>query len=232
MRVAIAGAGNVGRSIAQELIENGHQVMLIERQPRMLRHERVPAAEWVLADACELSSLQEIDLASCDVVVAATGDDKVNLVVSLLAKTEFAVPRVVARVNRAENEWLFTEQWGVDVSVSKPRLMAALVEEAVTVGDLVRLMTFRQGEANLVEITLPQDAPHVGQPVRDIPLPPDSSLAAIVRGRRVLAPTPDDPLEAGDELIFVCTVDAEEQVRSVILGADSVERTRSNRRPR
>jgi trk/ktr system potassium uptake protein len=232
MRVAIAGAGNVGRSIAQELIDNGHQVMLLERQPRMLRHERVPAAEWVLADACELASLQEVDLASCDVVVAATGDDKVNLVVSLLAKTEFAVPRVVARVNRAENEWLFTEQWGVDVSVSKPRLMAALVEEAVTVGDLVRLMTFRQGAANLVEITLPQDAPHLGQPVRDIPLPPDAALVAIVRGRRVLAPTPDDPVEAGDELIFVCTVEAEEQVRTVILGADSVEKTRLNRRPR
>ncbi|MEV4415861.1 TrkA family potassium uptake protein [Catellatospora sp. NPDC049609] len=230
MRVAIAGAGNVGRSIAQELIENGHQVMLLERQPRMLRPERVPAADWVLADACELSSLQEINLAACDVVVAATGDDKVNLVVSLLAKTEFAVPRVVARVNRAENEWLFTEQWGVDVSVSKPRLMAALVEEAVTVGDLVRLMTFRQGEANLVEITLPEEAPHVGQPVRDIPLPPDSALVAIVRGRRVLTPTPDDPIEAGDELVFVCTVEVEEQVRAVMLGADSVERTRSRRR--
>lgn len=231
MRVAIAGAGNVGRSIAQELIENGHQVMLLERQPSMLRHERVPAAEWVLADACELSSLQEVDLAACDVVVAATGDDKVNLVVSLLAKTEFAVPRVVARVNRAENEWLFTEQWGVDVSVSKPRLMAALVEEAVTVGDLVRLMTFRQGEANLVEITLPSDAPHVGDPVRDIPLPRDSALVAIVRGRRVLAPTPDDPVEAGDELIFVCTSEMEDEVRSVVLGADSVEKTRNSRRP-
>jgi trk system potassium uptake protein TrkA len=228
MRVAIAGAGNVGRSIAQELIENGHQVMLLERQPRMLRPERVPQAEWILADACELSSLQEVDLASCDVVVAATGDDKVNLVVSLLAKTEFAVPRVVARVNRAENEWLFTEQWGVDVSVSKPRLMAALVEEAVTVGDLVRLMTFRQGQANLVEITLPLDAPHVGDPIRDIPLPPDSALVAIVRGRRVLAPSPDDPVEAGDELIFVCTSEMEEQVRSVVLGADSVERTRTH----
>ena len=107
-------------------------------------------------------------------VVAATGDDKVNLVVSLLAKTEFAVNRVVARVNRAENEWLFTDQWGVDVSVSKPRLMAALVEEAVTVGDLVRLMTFRQSEANLVEITLPPSAPYVGQPVRDVPLPRDT----------------------------------------------------------
>jgi trk system potassium uptake protein TrkA len=226
MRIAIAGAGNVGRSIAQELIENGHQVMLIERQPRMLRPERVPDAEWVLADACELSSLQEADVESCDVVVAATGDDKVNLVVSLLAKTEFAVPRVVARVNRAENEWLFTEQWGVDVSVSKPRLMAALVEEAVTVGDLVRLMSFRQGEANLVEITLPEAAPYVGHPVREVPLPRDAALVAIVRGKRVLVPTPDDPIEARDELIFVCTAEAEDAVRAVILGPDSVERTR------
>jgi trk system potassium uptake protein TrkA len=218
MRVAIAGAGNVGRSIASELIGNGHQVMLIERQPRQLRPERVPAAEWVLADACELSSLEEADVANCDVVVAATGDDKANLVVSLLAKTEFAVARVVARVNRAENEWLFTEQWGVDVAVSKPRLMAALVEEAVTVGDLVRLMTFRQGEANLVEITLPPTAPFVGQPVRSVPMPRDSALVAIVRGKRVLVPTPDDPLEAGDELIFVCTSEVEDAVRAVVLG--------------
>ncbi|MGH3712600.1 MAG: potassium channel family protein [Micromonosporaceae bacterium] len=219
MRVAIAGAGNVGRSIAQELIENGHQVLLIERNPSMVRPERVPAAEWLLADACELSSLQEADLASCDVVVAATGDDKVNLVVSLLAKTEFAVPRVVGRVNRAQNEWLFTEQWGVDVSVSKPRMLAALVEEAVTVGDLVRLMTFRQGQANLVEITLPETAPFIGRPVRDVPLPPDTALVTIVRGKRVLVPSPDDPLEAGDELVFVCTAEVEEAVREVILGA-------------
>ncbi|HEX5595652.1 MAG TPA: TrkA family potassium uptake protein [Micromonosporaceae bacterium] len=220
MRVAIAGAGNVGRSIAQELIEHGHQVMLIERQPAQMRPEQVPAAHWILADACELSSLEEADLASCDVVVAATGDDKVNLVVSLLAKTEFAVPRVVARVNQAENEWLFTEQWGVDVAVSKPRVMAALIEEAVTVGELVRLMTFQQGEANLVEITLPPSAPHVGQAVRTVPLPPDAALVAVLRGKRVLVPTPDDPLEAGDELIFVCTAAAEENVRAVILGTD------------
>ncbi len=226
MRIAIAGAGNVGRSIAQELIDNGHQVMLIERQPKMLRPDRVPAAEWVLADACELASLEEADVAGCDVVVAATGDDKVNLVVSLLAKTEFAVPRVVARVNRAENEWLFTEQWGVDVSVSKPRVMAALVEEAVTVGDLVRLMTFRQGEANLVEITLPPTAPYVGQPIHAVPIPRDAALVAILRGKRVLVPSPDDPIEAGDELIFVCTAAVEDEVRGVILGPDSVERTR------
>jgi trk system potassium uptake protein TrkA len=220
MRIAIAGAGNVGRSIAQELIGNGHRVMLIERQPRQLRPERVPEAEWVLADACELTSLEEADVANCDVVVAATGDDKANLVCSLLAKTEFAVNRVVARVNRAENEWLFTEQWGVDVAVSKPRLMAALVEEAVTVGDLVRLMTFRQGEANLVEITLPASAPYVGEPVRSVPMPRDSALVAILRGKRVVVPTPDDPLEAGDELIFVCTSEVEDAVRAVVLGRE------------
>ncbi|MFS8479889.1 MAG: TrkA family potassium uptake protein [Micromonosporaceae bacterium] len=226
MRVAIAGAGNVGRSIAGELIANGHQVMLIERDPAMLRPDRVPEAEWILADACELSSLQEVDLSSCDVVVAATGDDKANLVVSLLAKTEFAVPRVVARVNRAENEWLFTEQWGVDVSVSTPRLMAALVEEAVTVGDLVRLMTFRQGEANLVEITLPPGAPYIGHPIREVPMPRDCALVAIVRGRRVLAPTPDDPLEAGDEVVFVCTAEAEDDIRRAMLGPDVVQQAR------
>ena len=227
MRVAIAGAGNVGRSVAKELIENGHHVMLIERSAGALRPERVPEAEWVLADACELSSLQEADLNLCDVVVAATGDDKVNLVVSLLAKTEFGVPRVVARVNRAEDEWLFTDQWGVDVAVSKPRLMAALVEEAVTVGDLVRLMTFRQSETNLVEITLPDQAPYVGRPVRDVPLPRDAALVAILRGKRVLVPSADDPLEAGDELVFVCTTQVEDEVRAVVLGADSVSRTRA-----
>jgi len=220
MRIAIAGAGNVGRSIAAELVDKGHHVMLIDRQPDSIRPDRVPGADWVLADACEVSSLTDAQLDTCDVVIAATGDDKVNLVVSLLAKTEFAVNRVVARVNRAENEWLFTEQWGVDVSVSKPRLMAALVEEAVSVGDLVRLMSFRQGQANLVEITLPDGGPYVGKPVREVPLPRDTALVSIVRGRRVLVPSPDDPIEAGDELVFVCVPDIENEVRRVILGAE------------
>lgn len=218
MRVAIAGAGNVGRSIAAELVGNGHQVLLIERDPDSMRPERVPEAEWLLADACELENLRQAHLEGCDVAVAATGDDKVNLVVSLLSKTEFAVPRVVARVNRAENEWLFNEEWGVDVSVSKPRLLAALVEEAVSVGDLVRLLTFRQSQANLVEITLPLEAPHVGKRIAEVPLPHDVALVAIIRGRRVIAPTPDDTLESGDELVFVCHEDAEEATRSVFLG--------------
>ena len=121
MRVAIAGAGAVGRSIATELLENGHEVLLIDRDPKAIKVDLVPDAEWLLADACEMSSLQEAQLHRCHVVVAASGDDKVNLVVSLLAKTEFGVPRVVARVNHPANEQLFNESWGVDVAVSTPR---------------------------------------------------------------------------------------------------------------
>ena len=128
MRVAIAGAGAVGRSIALELVENKHQVMLIERELANIDPESVERAEWVHADACELASLEEAGLESCDVVIAATGDDKVNLVVSLLAKTEYGVPRTVARVSNPKNEWMFDEAWGVDVAVSMPRLMTALVE--------------------------------------------------------------------------------------------------------
>jgi len=218
MRVAIAGAGNVGRSIAAELIGNGHEVLLIEREPRAMKVDTVPEAEWLLADACELETLVQAGIQTCQVVVAATGDDKVNLVVSLLAKTEFGVDRVVAKVNHPKNEWLFNESWGVDVSVSSPRLLAAVVEEAVSVGDLVRLLTFRQGEANLVELTLADDAPIVGKLVGSVPWPVDAALVAILREGRVLVPSPDAALEGGDELLLVATTEVEEELDRLLGG--------------
>ncbi|GAB2846455.1 TrkA family potassium uptake protein [Actinocorallia aurea] len=216
MRVAIAGAGAVGRSIAQELLENGHEVLLIDKDPKAIKVEMVPRAEWLLADACEISSLDDAALERCQVVVASSGDDKVNLVVSLLAKTEYGVPRVVARINHPKNEWLFNDSWGVDVAVSTPRLLSALVEEAVSVGDLVRLMTFRQGDANLVELTLPEDAPLNGQRVGAVQWPRDTALVAILREGRVLVPTPDDTLEAGDELMFVASQDVEDELGDLL----------------
>jgi len=225
MRVAIAGAGNVGQFIANDLAEGGHQVLIIEQDPGVVSRSAQTLSgprgdggsiEWHTADACEVTSLEEARLATCDVVVAATGDDKANLVVSLLAKTEFAVNRVVARVKDPRNEWLYTEAWGVDVAVSTPRVLAALVEEAVTVGDVVRLMSFRKGAANLVEITLAEDTPWVGRPLREVPLPRETVLTAILRGERVINPSPDEPLEAGDELLFVTHADVEEQLQSVL----------------
>ncbi len=216
MRVAIAGAGNVGRSIAVELLENGHEVLLIDKEPHQIAVDEMPRAEWLLADACEIVSLDEAGLQRCNVAIAATGDDKVNLVVSLLAKTEYGVPRVVARVNHPKNEWLFNDAWGVDVAVSTPRLMSALVEEAVSVGDLVRLLRFSQGDANLVELTLPKNAPLVGTDIGSVAWPQDTALVAVLRGGRVLVPSPDNPLEAGDELLFVAAPDREQQLEELL----------------
>jgi trk system potassium uptake protein TrkA len=219
MKVAIAGVGSVGRSIARELLGNGHEVLLIDKDPAKIEPERVGGAHWLNGDACEVANLERVNLEQYDVVVGATGDDKTNLVVSLLAKTEFAVRRVVARINHPNNEWLFTQAWGVDVAVSTPRVLAALVEEAVEIGDVVRLFSIREGQANLVEVTLPSGAACAGRPMRDLTLPKDTTLVAIVRGSRVITPTPEEPLEEGDELLFVALPEAEEALRrSVVAG--------------
>ncbi|MDD7814109.1 TrkA family potassium uptake protein [Mycobacterium sp. CSUR Q5927] len=219
MKVAVAGAGAVGRSIARELLDSDHQVTLIERNPEHIDVEDIADAQWHLGDACELSLLESVHLEDFDVVIAATGDDKANVVLSLLAKTEFAVPRVVARVNDPRNEWLFTDAWGVDVAVSTPRMLASLVEEAVAVGDLVQLMEFRKGQANLLEITLPDDTPWGGKPVRKLSLPRDAALVTILRGTRVIVPQDDEPLEGGDELLFVATSGVEDELRQLLLPA-------------
>jgi len=217
MRIAIAGAGNVGRAIARELLDNGHQVLLIDRDPKALKMESVPDAEWLRADACEITSLDKAALNNCQVLVAATGDDKVNLVTSLLAKTEYGVPRVVARINHPKNEWMFDSSWGIDVAVSTPRIISALVEEAVSVGDVVRLFSFRKGQANLVELTLPDSSTCIGKTVGEIELPQDASLAAIVRDERVIAPSATDVFSAGDELLFVASAAAEDQIKACFI---------------
>ena len=219
MRVVIAGAGSVGRSIARELLAHGHEVTMIDRQPSAMRVAQVADAEWLLADACEMVTLTEAKVDECDVVVAATGDDKANLVISLLAKTEFGVPRTVARVNNPKNEWMFDEAWGVDVAVSTPRIMTAMVEEAVAVGDLVRIFTFHQSGADILEITLPVGSPLAGVRVGHVVWPADTVLACIVRSDQPIAPSPDDTLEEGDELLLVTGRDANEQDLEQLLGA-------------
>ena len=218
MRVAIAGAGAVGRSIARELLGNDHDVLLIDKDPRKITPGRIPDAEWLLGDACEVENLENAKLEEFDVVIGATGDDKVNLVVSLLAKTEFSVRRVVARINHPANEWLFTEAWGVDVAVSTPRVLAALVEEAVEVGDIVRLFTLREGQANLIEMTLPDGAPCAGAPgPRPRCCPTTRRWWRSCAATRVITPTPEEPLEAGDELLFVALPEAEAAIRHVVI---------------
>jgi len=163
-------------------------------------------------------SLRDARLEKCDVVVAATGDDEDNLVVSFLAKTEFAVPRVIARVNHPKNEWLFNENWGVDVSVSTPHLITALVEEAVTVGRLVRILQLQRGRARLVEVTLAEDSPAIDQSIAELDVPRNATIVAIVRDEHVVMPRGDSIFERGDEVLAMVTPESEDAVRRLLTG--------------
>ncbi|MGH2725820.1 MAG: potassium channel family protein [Actinomycetota bacterium] len=217
MRVVVAGAGNVGRSLASDLTERGHDVTVIEQSAEIYQKAKATVdANWIHGDACEPWVLDKADLARTDVLVAATGDDEDNLVIALLAKQEFAVPRVVARVNHPKNRWLFTESWGVDISMSPPHILTSLVEEAVTVGGLVELLTLEHGKVRLVELTLSPDSPLAGRHVYDLRLPHDAALIAVVRDGHVIIPEPETPLTPGDEMLAITTSDSEEELRSAL----------------
>jgi len=218
VKVVIAGAGAVGTFLAEDLTKSGHDVLLIEKNlANMERSVSGSKVELMGADACEVDVLIAAQLDKADVVVAATGDDEDNLVISLLAKQEFAVPRVIARVNHPKNLWLFNESWGVDIAVSTPHLLSALVEEAVSVGSLVRLLHFEGGNARLVEVTLAEGSPAAGGTIADLGLPRGATVVAVVREGRVVVPRGDTAVDVGDEVLLLVTGDSEDEVRRLLV---------------
>ncbi len=221
MRVVITGAGAVGRHLASDLAKRGHAVTLIEQDPATLdvAREWAPDVQHLLGDACEPWVLEQAELRDADVVAAVTGDDEDNLVTSLLAKQEFGVPKVLARVNHPDNEWLFTEQWGVDAAVSPPHLLTALVEEEVTVGDLVRLLPLERGGISIVELKVPADSPNAGRPLYELRLPPETAIVAIIREGHVVIPQPESVIAPGDEVLALSDVEAEPALRAAIMGS-------------
>ena len=223
MKVAIAGAGAVGTFIAEDLLKAGHDVLLLEVDPDLVaKLQPSLAVTWHAVDACEVTSLQDLHLETVDVMVAATGDDEDNLVISLLAKQEFAVPRVVARVNNPKNHWLFNESWGVDVAVSTPHLLTALVEEAVSVGTMVRLLQLGDGQARLVEVTLAEGSPAVGKSIADLDIPRDATIVAVIRDRHVIVPRGETVISGGDEVIALVTGEpAEDQLKLILIQSSS-----------
>ena len=220
MRIVISGAGAVGKHLAADLTGRGHEVTLVEQNPATLEEakEWAPTAAFLLGDACEPWVLDKAELRTADVVVAVTGDDEDNLVTSLLSKQEYGVPRVLARVNHPDNEWLFTEQWGVDAAVSPPHILTAMVEEEVSVGDLIRLLPLERGRISIVELTIPDDSPSASRPIYELRLPPDSAIVAILREEHVVIPQPETMIAGGDEILALSAPEAEEALRAAIIG--------------
>ena len=219
MKVAVAGGGKVGTYIARDLLRKGHEVVLFERDPARAAHLAADLSATVReSDACELAELHAAGMDDADVMVAATGEDQVNLVVSLLAKQEFAIPRVVARVNHPKNQWLFNEAWGVDVSVSSPQLLTSLVEEAVSVGSIVHLLPLRGSDARLVEVRLADEFPCSGRPLSDLALPRDATIVAVLRDGHVIQPRGETVFEPGDEVLALVTTESESDLQALLVG--------------
>ena len=221
MKALIVGGGSVGRFIAAQLGSTGHDVVILDSSSSVVSrygHADAPSIRWEQGDGCELGVLVRSGVETCDVVAAVTGDDEDNLVVSLLAKQEFGGPRVVARVNNPNNEWMFNEMWGVDVSVSTPHLITGLVQEAVDVGSLVRLLSFERGKAKLVEVTLADTSPAVDREIVELGFPREATVVAILRHDRVVVPHGDTVLRTADEVIVLLAGDVDDEVKKILIG--------------
>jgi trk system potassium uptake protein len=222
MRIILIGAGSVGRYMAEQLHGAGHEVTLLDNSPKVVSRgiaSGQPAGvTWRQADGCEVSALADAGARNAEVIAAVTGDDEDNLVISLLAKQEFGVPRVVARVNNPKNEWMFNQMWGVDVAVSTPHLLTALVEEAVSVGSFVRLLSFEGGKAKLAEVRLAAGSPALDREISELGFPRDSTVVAVLRNDHVVVPRGNTTVRVGDEVIVLVTTESEDEVRRILTG--------------
>jgi trk system potassium uptake protein TrkA len=221
VKVIIGGGGSVGTAIALDLLDRHHDVTLMEQNVQTAERIRsmLPGVHVMAADACEYASLAAADLRDADVIIAATGDDEDNLVISWLAKQEFGVPRVIARINNSRNEWLFNTSWGVDVAVSTPALITSLVDEAVEVGSIINLMDLADGKMRLIEVTLAANAPAVAnnQNLDDLRLADSVRVVAVVRNEQPMIPSSTMHFLENDHVILITRGDATQECASAFI---------------
>jgi len=220
MKVVVAGCGTHGKYAAIELCKLDHEVTVIDKDFAIesmwsIANMNDYDLKVVIGDACDVSTLVLAQTRDADVVLSCTGDDEDNLVISLLAKQEFGVPRVIARVNHPDNEWMFNDHWGIDQSVSSPHLLTSLVEEAVTTDRLVKLLEFEDGKVELIETTLSDTSKLSGQSIAELSIPRECSVVAILREGHVVFPRPETVVDAGDEIILITSSSIAEEVAEI-----------------
>lgn len=219
MLAVIVGGGRGGSYLAQDLQTQGYQVRLVDRRPEVVAKLRQEiSGDVICGDGCSPEILEQIGAAKADLLVALTHNDEDNLVVCRLAKHHFHVPRVIARVNNPLNEWLYTKAWGVDVAISQVHLTSKVIEEEIGMGELVTLLKLNRGEAALVELRLPETSPCRSKTIRDLNFPSDCVIVSVIRSGKLIIPRGDTVLEAGDEILAVSTVAAENALKNVLVG--------------
>ncbi len=210
MNVVIVGGGEVGTYLASLLLQGSHQVKIIEKRenevPRL--QGRLSASHVICGNGTDPDVLERAGIRQANVLAAVTGADEVNLVVTSLARHEFHVPRTIARVHTPQHAWMFTSALGVDVAVNQADLMAHLIAEEMSLGDMMTLLKLRKGQYSLVEEQVHPSARAVGTAVRDLQLPTECVLAAIIRGGRLVLPQGDCVLQSSDEVLAVAHASA------------------------
>jgi trk system potassium uptake protein TrkA len=203
MRVLIVGGGKVGSHLASLLLADGYEVCVVENRPSVLArlYRELPTEVVMDGDGTRQEVLERADIRSTHVLVAVTGDDEVNLAVAMMGRYIFHVPRIIARVNNPRNAWLFTPQAGVDVALNQSDLLAKLIAEEMSLGDMMTLVKLRRGELAIVTERLESGAKAEGQRIADLPLPPDCLVMAIVRGEEILVPRGETVLQPEDEVL-------------------------------
>ncbi len=203
MRVLIVGGGKVGSHLASLLLADGHQVCVVESRPQVLSrlHRELPTETVMDGDGTQADVLERAGIQHSDVLVAVTGDDEVNLAAAMVGRLLFSVPRVIGRVNNPRNAWLFTAEAGVDVALNQSDLLAKLIAEQMSLGDMMTLLRLREGELSLVTERLESGASAEGQRVADLLLPPDCLLVAVIRGTEIMVPRGETALQADDEIL-------------------------------
>ncbi len=217
MYAIVAGGGKVGFYLARDLINEGHEVLIIERDRRKV--EAINDELGTIAirgDACESSILADAGISRADVVVAVTGDDEDNLVVCQMAKVRFNVPRTIARINNPKNEHIF-KLLGIDATVSSTNIIMAQIEHEIPYHALVHLLRLRHANLEVVEVTIDPSSTIIGKPLRDLQLPPDSIISLIVREGRVVIPSGQTSFMAGDDVVALTTVEYEPALRRVLV---------------
>ncbi len=218
MFVFVAGGGRTGSRLAHLLQQQGHEVRVIESRSDLLNrlHHELPTETIYQGDPCNPQDLENAGLGRANVLVACLSDDAANLVVCYLGHTLFHVPRIIARVNNPQNTWLFNEKFHVDVALSQADILASLIQEEMSLGDMMTLLKLRRGRYSLVEEKVPAGAKAIGIPLKDLGLPEECVIAAIIRKGKICLPRGNSTFEAGDEILAITSPEAAVQLAALL----------------
>jgi trk system potassium uptake protein TrkA len=221
MNVIIVGGGKTGAQLTLQLLGENHQVRLIEIRPEVVERLKgeLPEQVVVAGDGSSPNILEAAGIQQAQVLAAVTGEDEANLVITTLARFEFGIPRTIARVNNPKNAWLFTPEMGVDVSLNQTDILARLIAEEMSMGDMMTLLKLRRGEYSLVEEKLPVGSKILGIKLREVGFPATCVIAAVIRKGKVVIPRGDMIFEPGDEVLAVVDNQARETLKELFAKA-------------